>query len=154
VPGLQVAIDYYEIDLKDQVDLLPYNTVVQTCYDTRDTTRTYCDFITRDPDTNLITIINNRYVNVASAFVSGVDLEVLWRGNVDFFPADEALNLRLLAGRLHENSQTPFGAVHKIERAGTVAYPDVKAVASLDYRVGPYRASLLTRYIPETVLNM
>jgi iron complex outermembrane receptor protein len=154
VPGLQVAVDYYQIDLDDQVDLLPYNTVVQTCYDTRDTTRTYCDFITRDPDTNLITIINNRYVNVASAFVSGVDLELLWNTDVDFFGADETLNLRLLAGRLNENSQMPFGAVHKIERAGTMAYPDLKAVASVDYRAGPYRVSLFTRYIPETVLNM
>ncbi|HEY8519345.1 MAG TPA: TonB-dependent receptor, partial [Gammaproteobacteria bacterium] len=154
VQGLQVAVDYYEIDLEDQVDLLPYNTVVQTCYDTRDTTRTYCDFITRDPDTNLITIINNRYVNVASAFVSGVDVEVLWNAEVNFFDTDERLSLRLLAGTLNENSQLPFGATQKIERAGTTTYPDLRALATVDYRVGPFRASLLTRYIPETILNM
>lgn len=153
VSGLQVAIDYYEIDLSEQIDLLPYNTVVQTCYETRDTTRTYCDFIRRDPDTNLITIINNRYVNVANAFVSGVDLEVLWNTDVDFLDAAETLSLRVLGGWQNENSQTPFGA-SKNERAGTMDYPDFTGLATVAYTAGPFRLNLMGRYTPETILNM
>jgi outer membrane receptor protein involved in Fe transport len=154
VPGLQVSIDYYEIDLSGQIDFLPYNTVVQTCYDTRDTTRTYCDFITRDPDTNLISEIANRSVNVANAFVSGVDLEVLWNTEVDFLDAAETFNMRLIAGSLNENSQTPLGAPEPIERTGTDDYPDFTALMTLRYTAGPYRVSLVGRYIPETIANL
>lgn len=155
VPGLQLSADYYEIDLQDAIASLPNQTIVQTCYDTRDTTQTYCDFVKRDPVTNFITIINNRFVNVATAYVSGVDLEVLWNKEVNFFGnMSESLNLRVLAGWLDENSQTPFGAPRPIERAGTVDYPDFSALMTLGYNFGPYRVGLVGRYIPETILNM
>jgi outer membrane receptor protein involved in Fe transport len=155
VSGLQLSADYYEIDLKDAIASLPNQTIVQTCYDTRDTTQMYCDFINRDPVTQLITLINNRFVNVATAYVNGIDLEMLWNKEVNFI-GDMAgnLNLRVLAGWLDENSQTPFGAPRPIERAGTVNYPDLSILMTLGYTAGPYRVSLVERYIPETILNM
>jgi iron complex outermembrane receptor protein len=153
VSGLQVAVDYYEIDLTGMVDLLPFQEVIDVCWETRDTTRTYCDFIERDADTQLIAAVNNRYVNIASSFVSGVDLEVLWNTEVDFFDGPETFNMRLLAGWLNENTQTPYGASPE-ERAGSDDYPDFSALLTLGYTVGPYSVRLLNRYIPETIANL
>jgi iron complex outermembrane recepter protein len=155
VAGLQVAVDYYEIDLQDQIALLPNQTIVQTCYDTRATTQTYCNFVKRDPITDLITIINNRFVNIASALVTGVDLEVLWDTEVNWLgDMAESFNIRVFAGWQNENSQTPFGAPQPVERAGTIDYPDFKALLSLAYTAGPYRVNVVGRYVPETILNM
>ncbi len=155
VAGLQVSVDYYKIDLQDMIALLPNQTIVQTCYDTRATTQTYCNFVNRDPISGSITIINNRFVNIASALVKGVDLEVLWRTDVDFLGnMPETFSMRVFAGWQSENSQTPFGAPVPVERAGTVDYPDFKALLSLGYTAGPYRVNLVGRFVPETILNM
>jgi outer membrane receptor protein involved in Fe transport len=92
-------------------------------------------------------------VNVASSFVSGVDLEVLWNTEVDFFGPAETFNMRVIAGWLNENTQTPFGASPE-ERAGSDDYPDFSALLTLGYTVGPYSIRLVNRYIPETIANL
>ena len=149
-PGLQVSVDYYEIDLTDAVDQLGLQAIVDECYETGN----LCDQVLRDPVTNVVTLVRNTYLNVADAYVSGVDLDVLWSGDVDLFPGrDESLTLRILAGAQSENSETPAGG-RKIERAGGLGFPDLQAVATLNYRVGDYFLRLQQRYIPETILNI
>jgi outer membrane receptor protein involved in Fe transport len=126
VSELQVAVDYYEIDLTGMVDLLPFQEVIDVCWETRDTTRTYCDFIERDADTQLIAAANNRYVNIASSFVSGVDLEVLWNTEVDFFDRPETFNMYL-----HETIANLDWPYRPVESCGAAACVPDRTIDSM-----------------------
>lgn len=149
-PGLQVSLDYYEISLTDAVDQLGLQAIVDQCYETG----ALCEQVDRDPVTNVVSLIRNPFLNLADAFVSGVDLDVLWNGRVNFLSrGDEALSLRLLVGKQMENSETPPGG-RKIDNSGSIDFPQLTVSATLNYRVGPYRFRLQQRYIDETILNI
>ncbi len=150
IPGLQVSLDYYEISLTDAVDQLGLQAIVDQCFETG----ALCNQVDRDPTTNVVTLVRNLYLNVADAFVSGVDLDVLWSSDIDLFERhDESLNLRVLAGMQLENSETPAGG-RKIDNSGGINFPELTATATLNYRVGPYRLRLQQRYIDSTILNV
>ncbi len=147
--GLQAAIDYYEIDLSKAVDQLGLQTIVDRCYETG----RLCEQVRRHPETNVVTLVENVFLNVADARVRGVDIELFWNSDVDFFGSrDESLNLRVLAGFLNENSETSAGGA-KVHHAGGIDFPELTAIATANYRAGPYRLRLQQRYIDETILN-
>src|SRR5690606_31810211 len=51
--GMQLAIDYYQIDLTDAVDQLGLQAIVDQCF----FTGALCDQVHRDPNTNVATLI-------------------------------------------------------------------------------------------------
>lgn len=149
VPALRAAVDYYEIDLTRAVDQLGVQGIVDQCY----TANSLCGQIRRDPDTHVITLIENVFLNISDAFVRGIDFELLWDSDVDFTDNwSESLDVRLLAGSLIENSETPQGGT-KIHQAGGIDHPELTVLGTANYRFGPYRLRLQQRYISETLLN-
>src|SRR5690606_40545564 len=90
------------------------------------------------------------YVNVAKARVEGVDFEVAYGTETDFFSnQDEMLTLRLLGGYTIERSDTPLDGTPR-DIAGELYAPDLTMIGTLGYRLGPYDIQLQQRYIAET----
>ncbi|MBS0420018.1 MAG: TonB-dependent receptor [Proteobacteria bacterium] len=79
---LQIAIDYYAINVRNEVATYGVNSIVSQCYGLAQGNAAFCDKITRDPLTHLITNVDNRLVNVAADRRRGIDLSVKYDVNL------------------------------------------------------------------------
>ena len=105
----------------------------------------------RYPATGFIGVVFNTYLNVAQARVEGVDFELCYAMEPSFFDNElETLSFRMLGGYIIERSDTPLGGT-PLDQSGWVGTPDLTAVASLTYGLGPYSVQLQQRYIASTL---
>jgi outer membrane receptor protein involved in Fe transport len=150
--GLQISSDWYKVEIQDAVSSLGVQRIVDGCYLQGD--QSLCASITRDPATNLITLISNGYLNVAQAKVEGVDTEIVYRAEPNFFgELDENFSLRGLAGYLIERSDTPLDGL-PLDVAGAMNSPDLTATVTATYNLGDYGVQLQQRYIASTKINI
>jgi outer membrane receptor protein involved in Fe transport len=141
--GFQASIDWYEIDITGAVGQLGLQALVDECFDFPGSDT--CNLVHRDPNTNVIVLVENVFVNINAARASGVDLELAYRADV----GPGTLGWRFLGSRLNENSITNFGAA-KVDYAGDVGiqeFPEFKFTTNLTYSQGPFSAFLQGRYI-------
>ena len=83
---LSVAVDYFEIEVNDEVRQFGASNITFQCYSRQDfPNNPYCGLITRATGaTPQILTINNSYVNVASQKNRGIDLNVRYVNEFDF----------------------------------------------------------------------
>src|SRR5690606_28347110 len=97
------------------------------------------------------------YFNQASAKAVGIDFELSYRRDVDWFGGGEVVGLRVLGSYLKERSDTnSAGVVTELE--GTFPFPGVPhpewtAMISGNYSRGPLSLSLITRYTDAMMIN-
>lgn len=102
LPGFNLAVDYFRIDLNDAIDTLTAQNIVDRCFDGR---AEYCAAITQDPNNSARILIRNQPFNFASRLARGVDIDASYRvplSNI-FANAEGSLTLRGLATRYIEN---------------------------------------------------
>lgn len=154
VEGLQMSLDWYQIDIKDAIGQLGVQGVVNQCYAGA---AAACELVTRNPDDNRIILVGDVYINIAESIAKGADFEVAYSKAVDWFGGgDELLSARLFVSWLDERSEQQAGAA-KIDRAGQTgiqqsdgvpyALPDYKLTAFVNYTNGPWATFLQGRYI-------
>ena len=110
IPELVVTVDYYDIDLTDQVGSIPASFTLQSCLESGDPR--YCDLVNRGPDGSLTFFpreqanIVSTSINIAEASTSGVDFSVKYA----FSPAEDwgDLDLSYTSTYQLENTQTPL----------------------------------------------
>lgn len=152
-PGFQFSMDWYEIDLEGAVGQLGAQKIVDDCFagDAE-----LCALIQRDPFTQAVTNVRNVFLNVNQAKVRGIDYEMLWSKDTNWFSGSgqsENLSVRVLAGRQLEDSTTSVTGVYD-DNSNLWTQPDLTAIVSANYRIGPYGIRLQQRYRPGgTVLN-
>src|SRR5690606_27199430 len=113
-----------------------------------------CNQIVRNPVDSSINTIYNVFLNVAQDRVEGIDLEVGYQIETDFFnDQTETLNFRALAGYIIKRSDTPLGGV-PFDVAGQLGTPDLTGNATLTYNLEPYGIQLQQRYIAHTTRNL
>jgi outer membrane receptor protein involved in Fe transport len=151
VPGLQVSLDWYKVEITDAIGSLGIQRVVDECEINH--VQSLCAQIDRDPATGFIGTVKNLFLNVAQAKVEGVDYEVSYRGEPDFF-ADktESLTVRALAGYVKERSDTPAGG-KPLDISGVLGTPDLTANMTATYRLDDYSFQLQQRFIDKTLRN-
>lgn len=86
---ISVALDYFEITVRDQIGELGANTIVSSCYGAEVYPNSFCDMFTRNPATapsnaNGIEEIFATYVNINKQKVSGFDLLVRYEDDFSF----------------------------------------------------------------------
>jgi outer membrane receptor protein involved in Fe transport len=152
--GFQFSVDWYEIDVDGFVGSLGVQRIVDEC---NNGVTSLCGLIQRDPLTNAVTTVRNVSLNVNKAKVRGLDYELLWSTEPDWLSnQSETLTVRLLAGRLLEDSTTvttAAGVPQTTDLAGNYAEPDFTALASARYQIGAFGINLQQRYIGESMLN-
>jgi outer membrane receptor protein involved in Fe transport len=150
--GLQFSVDWYDIDLSDAIGQLGVQRIVDECRAAPGSQ--FCNYVFRDPGTNQVTAVFNPWLNINNARVRGLDYELLWNKDTDWFGnRDEAFTLRFLAGRLLEDSTTTPGG-QPVDLAGQLNEPESRAVATLRYQLGQWGFSLQERYFGETEINV
>jgi outer membrane receptor protein involved in Fe transport len=142
--GFAFSADYYDVKVKDYIAQLGIQRIIDDCYAGA---QDLCARITRDPVTNVIQQVENLYLNVAEARVTGVDFESSYRRNVSLFTdGAEKVSVRLFASLLQENSISNPGVPTR-DDAGTTNLPKWTMTAILGYDNGPFSASLTGRFI-------
>lgn len=75
VRGLNLALDYYDIEISDGIGALGANSILQQCLATG--AARFCDAIVREPG-GAIRAVEARLQNIANETARGVDLELDW----------------------------------------------------------------------------
>ena len=151
ISGFEVSADWYEIDMADRVGSLGAQRIVNDCFAGA---KDLCSLIVRGSDGRVQQLLNGN-LNVSAALTSGVDLEMRYDMEPDFFSNEsEQLGIRFLAGYLGENSvQATPGAINR-DDVGSLNSPEWSAVASAHYNLGPYGISLVGNYYGDTKNNI
>ncbi|MGD8384692.1 MAG: TonB-dependent receptor [Lysobacterales bacterium] len=87
--NLSIAVDYYNIHVKNEIAQLGPDSIVAGCYNSENFPNAFCDLFTRkpadDPSTPYnIATVRDTYVNINSQRVEGVDLNVRWDQDFSF----------------------------------------------------------------------
>jgi hypothetical protein len=153
--GLQLSVDWYDIDLSEAVGQLGAQVIVNEC---AAGVPGRCELVRRDPITGAIGSVYNVFLNIDRARVRGIDYELLFNAEPDFAGnLAEALTFRLLAGRLLEDSttsRTAAGGFATTDNSNLYTEPDLEALASVRYQIGPVGIGLQQRYLAESVRNV
>jgi hypothetical protein len=160
IDGLQVSLDWYDIDLTNAI--VPYGAqrIADDCFATGGV-GAVCDLVQRSPVApgdsfapyGIISRILNQNINADKAKTSGVDLEFIWGLQPDFVEANESLQIRALLGRLYENSTTTAAGTTRDE-AGGQTRPVYSGIITSSYTVGKWGLMLQGDYYDKTMNNI
>lgn len=150
IDGLQISVDWYEINLAGAVAPYGAQRIVDDCFATG--AASACALIQRLPALGdghadgPISRILNQNINADMAQTRGVDVEFGYRFEPNFFGDQvESFSLRALMGHLSENSTTTAAGTTN-DLAGTQTRPEFSGVITGTYSVGPWGFMLQSSY--------
>jgi iron complex outermembrane recepter protein len=157
--GLSVSADWYFIDIDDAIGQLLAQEVVSGC---SNGDQTLCQYVVRRDNlpNGVIERVENLFINLANQRISGIDLEIDYRRDIDLIGGGpEALAWRFYATWLDENSIKNKGA-RRDERVGQIgviaqflSLPEYKVTTNLSYSNGPMTLFLQGRWIDGGTLD-
>ncbi len=105
VPRLQVAVDWYDIRLKDAISLATATQVANLCVDLPSTDNPFCQTIARRTGTGYVSAYTVQPQNVAAFRTAGLEANITYQ--VDTARLGR-FDLRLVGGYLHRLEQLPL----------------------------------------------
>lgn len=149
IPGLRVAVDYYDIKLKNVIGLLGPQSILDRCFGGA---TEICKLITRN-GAGVITDIDTFYLNLSSRHARGVDFEVSYVTPLSRIAGswDGNLSARVLA--TYMNKLSTSDGITTVNRAGEVGeavngdVPHWRFTANLGYNNGPLDLMFTGRYV-------
>jgi iron complex outermembrane receptor protein len=161
IDGLQISMDWYEINLAGAVAPYGAQRIVDDCFATG--AASACALIQRlppvpgdlvNPTIGPISRILNQNINADSAQTRGVDVEIGYRFEPNFFGSqDETLSFRALLGQLSENSTTTAAGTTQ-DQAGGQSRPEYQGVLTANYTLGPWGFMLQSSYYHSVMNNI
>ena len=147
--GLQISVDWFDVEVEGSVALLGHQRILDEC---RANSGPLCEFIVFSPDNRVVRIYDT-YQNVAGARVRGIDYEVAYRLEPDFFSSQtESFSIRALAGYVAERSNTAAGGI-PVDSSGGLTTPELTGLLTTSYSVGPWALSMQGRFRDESLIN-
>ena len=148
--GLSISADWYEVDIEDAISQIGQQDVVDRCFAG---VVEQCANIERDPVNGGITRVFRRFFNQDQALVEGIDFEVAYRMEPNFFDSQfETFSVRLLGGKLLTREDVSAAGVVS-NRMDTYTLPEMTANITAAYGIGPVTFQLQGRHISGDKLN-
>lgn len=154
--NLNVALDWYEIEVNDQIAQLGAGAIASGCYTGDNFPNQFCDLIERngaDDPTGAFNIdtINDSFVNINTQTVQGLDLNLTWQGDFDW----GTLDLESQTTRQRENVFQLFdpGAVDgfdDLDVVGDIGTPEIVSNFRATARRGDWSATYYLQYASST----
>jgi iron complex outermembrane recepter protein len=158
IENLSVAVDFYSVIIEDNIQQAGAQNVITGCYQQNDPF--LCTLITRggppsveNSSINYISLIGVPYYNQARVEAKGIDYEVNYRTNVDWFGGGELVGVRFLGSFLDERTDINAAGVRTALEGtfGVVATPNTglperSAILTGNYNRDPLSLSLSVRY--------
>jgi outer membrane receptor protein involved in Fe transport len=147
--GLKTSLDYYHIKIKDAVDIVNPQTILDRC---AAGDQLYCQYVTRD-SSGTVTDLTVTYLNLDKLDTSGLDLSADYTLPLGA-PGSGTLSFGLIANYVYHLRLTD-SAGHTVDRAGqtglellgTPGMPRYNINLLTTYAHGPGSVSLQARYI-------
>jgi iron complex outermembrane receptor protein len=156
--GLSASLDYYSIEIKDVISVVPGLSALSKCYNLDGSNPSYslgnqfCQLLTRDAN-GLLQLIETPYLNLGGLKTEGVDVQLDWIVDLD----DQwTLRFNTAVGYLLDYSvQTlpgspfqDFTGTNTIAANHTVSntFPEWKALTTIGVGFGPLNASVRWRH--------
>ncbi|HEY5410031.1 MAG TPA: TonB-dependent receptor, partial [Caulobacteraceae bacterium] len=128
---LQVGLDYYHIEIDNEISQLGPDNILNLCYDSADfrSGSPYCTLIAPRDSNNNIAFIDDQFLNVSRQITAGLDLTVLYRKELSF----GRLTLHGEATYQLENTQELLPGAGFLDFNGTFGTP--RMVFNTDARI-------------------
>ncbi len=155
---LNVAVDYYEIEVEDAVSTINAQTTLDVCYQLLDAGSEPCRAITRLAGNGQVFQVRASNSNIGSLSVKGVDLSADYTfalPDAVAFSGGADLSLMLNTGWLFERVSQLVGAAPidcagffgSCTAQGAGGSPDFKAILAASYNSGPLMVRTQIRHI-------
>jgi outer membrane receptor protein involved in Fe transport len=137
IPGLQIATDWYDIRIKQAVNQVSAQEVVERCVDAANLDNVFCSNISRDPSTGYINDFLVQPFNVASYDTEGLDVALNYRlgsRNARF----GSFNFRVTGNYLHKLTFVPSQGADVENRRGEYTFraPKYSGTADITWTLG------------------
>lgn len=170
LPGLQIAVDYWEIELQDAIQFFSGQTIVDYCYDLPQPNQ-YCDLMERTPTAIVadsipaggVSFFTTTSVNVASFQTSGIDLAVRYRLNPEDWGIEQNIGrfqFALNATNLRDYTFQESPLSPPDEQVGEPNLPEWQAMFDVTWMMGNFTLnygyswfSETERFSPEQIAN-
>jgi iron complex outermembrane receptor protein len=131
---IDIAIDYYDITVDNEITDLGYQNILSECYNNPVfPNNSYCGLVTRDPVTKNVTAVNDSLVNISSQINRGIDLSVNYTQPLKFG------KLSLSAqGNWALQDRTQLLANNVEDYLGTLSQPEFVGRADATFTVGDW----------------
>ena len=156
--GFTASVDFWEIDLAGAVQRLGTQRIEDSCYNKTNTAA--CAFIKRDPNTGLITVIDDAPVNLAVQDMTGLDIEATYRRPLSSFVEgwDGNFSIHGLMTFYLKNFQDntfnpPADRVGEITGGDGANPPYWKLNVTATYTLDPVSVSLTARAVSANRIN-
>lgn len=158
VESLGLTVDYWSIELDQQIGAFAATTIVQRCFNrdgsnpTYDPNNAWCQLFERDPGNGGVINLAQTNTNDLALETSGVDITARWGVDLDTFGA---LNWNLIATWIeaYKSGTTVTPTDPMYEYVGTIgsgtgsAVPEWRFTLNTNYRYEDLSLNLSTRYI-------
>ncbi len=132
---LQLALDYFDINVKNEVTQLGAATIVGQCYKSLNfPTDKLCSLFVRNPGSHLITNVSDNYINIAEQINRGIDLTVRYGQQL---PWDVKMVAELQSTWQLKDTEAKF-ADTVVDQNGFVGDPDWTGQLNLSFQKGPW----------------
>lgn len=132
---LQLAVDYFDINVKNEVTQLGAGTIVNECYKSLNfPTDKLCSLFVRNPGSHLITDVTDNYINIAQQINRGIDLTVRYGQDL---PWDVKMVVDLQSTWQLKDTEAKF-ADTVVDQNGFVGDPDWTGQLNLSFQKGDW----------------
>lgn len=152
-PGLSVAIDYYDITVKNLIATLGAQQIINLCYDSQSLDNPYCPLVNRLPNGNFDDpAVLAGPVNFARLVTSGIDVDAQYQHT---FANSDKIALRFIGSWLRERTQftDPTNPLVPNRIKSELGDPEWEASFSASYQTGPFGIRWQTRYIGKQTIG-
>ncbi len=134
--NLSLAVDYFEIKIKDQVDVLGSAGVLSACYLSESfPTDPICDQFDRNTVSKAIDQVRDSYLNIAEQNNRGIDFTGRWFHDFDW----GTVSLDTQTTWTFETNQSTFSDF-STDFLGDIGNPELVGNVNLTYSTGPWTA--------------
>jgi iron complex outermembrane recepter protein len=156
--GLSASVDYYSIEIKDVISVVPGLSALSKCYNLDGSNPTYsvdnqfCQLLTRDAN-GLLQLIETPYLNLGGLKTEGVDLQLDWQVELNdrwtaHFNTAVGYLLDYSVQTLPNSAFQDFTGTNTIAANHTVSnsFPEWKALTTVGVGFGPLSTSVRWRW--------
>lgn len=149
IPGLNFTVDYYDIEVKNRIEVLGAQVIINNCFDSgQGIGNPFCATVSRDPATGLFIdpAVISGGVNFAKGVARGVDFDLAYRKT---FENGDRVSIRAIATRVLErtNFVNPTDARRPDRQLSELGDPKWAANLTASYDFGSFSLRYGVRYI-------
>lgn len=145
VPGLELTVDYWNIDIRDAITQFDYTTILNLCVDLPSIENPFCGAVTRNPSDGRVTAISTSQINAARLTARGIDFGAAYRRRLGTGQVELQLNGTYLLRHMVES--TPGVDTGDVRYDGDWEHPRLQGTAHAMWSAGRFSMATSLRFI-------